>query len=94
MLPVLGASEEAAVTAGVDAPKGRTVSPHPHLCPRPGKRVYWTREDAEAAIQRMRASGRPRAEHLNPYLCACGVWHVGDVRIAVGAGLLPDQGTA
>jgi hypothetical protein len=76
---------------GLDAPRGRQVSPHPGLCPRPDKRVYWTQGDAEDAIQAMQAASRPRSAHLNAYVCPCWVWHVGDVRIAIGTGLVaPD----
>lgn len=44
-------------------------------CPRPDKRAHETKRQAKKAIKGSRGHNRTK---LEPYLCICGFWHVGN----------------
>ena len=50
-------------------------------CAHTGKRSYWTREEADAAIAKLRDDGlhhTDKGSRLHPFRCGgCNGWHIG-----------------
>lgn len=49
-------------------------------CPTPEKKAHATKADATAHARALRKY-KHGAPDLLPYLCACGVWHIGHSRV-------------
>lgn len=47
------------------------------LCPTPAKEGYSAKREAKSALDNLRAKFGKATDEPKPYLCKCGLWHLG-----------------